>query len=87
MLGTNFTPRTITQQGVLEERKKLTELYSAALLSSHKNQAIKRIAICLPFWNVGKDTIFMPEITLLSKHWTVSPLCVSGRRYMVHMRP
>ncbi|MBP6921394.1 hypothetical protein KBB89_02510 [Candidatus Gracilibacteria bacterium] len=87
MLGRNFTSSTITQQDAFQERKILTELYVGFLSSSYKNNHIKNMVFCLPFWNIGKETLFMPEMPLLSKEWSVDSLCLKGKRYLIHMRP
>ena len=75
MLGTNFTTANITPERALQERKKLTTLYGEYLSSAYDNESVKRMVFCLPFWNVGKDTIFMPEISQLSKEWQVDQIC------------
>ncbi len=87
MLGRNFTTNTITQQAAFQERKDLTDLYSGFLNSSYKNRHIKNMVFCLPFWNIWKETLFMPEISSLSRDWSVDNLCIRGKRYLSHMRP
>lgn len=87
MLGRNFTTSTITQQAAFQERKELTELYSGFLGSSYQNTGIKNMVFCLPFWNIWKETLFMPEISSLSRDWSVDNLCMKGKRYISHMRP
>jgi tRNA G10 N-methylase Trm11 len=87
MLGRNFTTSTITQQAAFQERKDLTELYSGFLSASYKNRHIKNMVFCLPFWNIWTETLFMPEISSLSRDWSVDNLCMRGKRYITHMRP
>ncbi len=87
MLGRNFTPATLTQQAALQERKKLTQLYQGFLDSGYKNKHIECMVFCLPFWNAGRDTVFMPEVSQLSKDWAVDNLCISRKRYITHSRP
>jgi hypothetical protein len=87
MLGRNFTPATLTQQAALQERKKLTQLYQGFLDSGYKNKNIECMVFCLPFWNAGRDVVFMPEVPQLSKDWTVDNLCISRKRYISHSRP
>lgn len=77
MLGRNFTQATLTQQAALQERKKLTQLYQSFLDSGYKNTDIKSMVFCLPFWNIGRETVYMPEISQLSKEWHIDPLCLS----------
>jgi tRNA G10 N-methylase Trm11 len=87
MLGRNFTTSTITQQTAFQERKFLTELYSGFLSSSYQNTHIKNMVFCLPFWNIWTETLFMPEISLLSRDWSVDNICILGKRYLYHLRP
>ncbi|MBP7773621.1 hypothetical protein KA071_00865 [Candidatus Gracilibacteria bacterium] len=87
MLGRNFTPATLTQQAALQERKKLTQLYQDFLDSGYKNINIECMVFCLPFWNAGRDIVFMPEVSQLSKDWGVDNLCISRKRYISHSRP
>lgn len=87
MLGKNFTPQTITQQLAFQERKALTELYTGFLSSAYKNKNIKNMCFCLPFWNIGNETLYMPEIGALSRDWNIENLCIKGKRYLFHMRP
>jgi tRNA G10 N-methylase Trm11 len=87
MLGTNFTTTNITPERAIQERKKLIILYENYLSSAYANDSIKRMVFCLPFWNVGKDTIFMPEISQLSKQWQVDEICRFWKRYISHTRP
>lgn len=87
MLGQNFTQTTLTQQAAIQERKKLTQLYSEFLDAGYKNQNIGRMVFCLPFWNVWRETVYMPDMAQLSKYWSVDPLCLSKKRYISHSRP
>lgn len=87
MLGRNFTQATLTQQAALQERKKLTELYQGFLKSGYENKDIESMVFCLPFWNAGRDTVYMPEVSQLSKDWFVDSLCLSKKRYISHSRP
>jgi len=87
MLGRNFTPATLTQQAALQERKKLTQLYQDFLDSGYKNINIECMVFCLPFWNAGRDIVFMPEVSQLSKDWEIDNLCISKKRYISHSRP
>jgi tRNA G10 N-methylase Trm11 len=87
MLGKNFTSHTITQQLAFKERKELIDLYSWFLSSAYNNKNIKSLCCCLPFWNIGNETLYMPEISALSRDWTVATLCIRGKRYLSHMRP
>ena len=87
MLGRNFTSATLTQQGALQERKNLTLLYTDFLKSAYQNNHIQRMSFCLPFWNIGKETLFMPDMHTLSREWSLDTLCLSGKRYLTHIRP
>jgi tRNA G10 N-methylase Trm11 len=87
MLGTNFTSTSITHSWILQERAKLTGLYENFLLSACDNKDIKRIAFCLPFWRIGSEIIFMPEINKLCKNWRIDPICHNWKRYLSHERP
>lgn len=87
MLGKNFTTHTITQQLAFKERKELTDLYSWFLSSAYKNKDIKSLCFCLPFWNIGNETLYMPEISAFSRDWVVDGLCIKWKRYLSHMRP
>jgi len=87
MLGTNFTAHTLTQSHAYQERKKLTELYTDFLDSAYNNKNIDRIAFCLPFWNINKEVLYMPEVSSMNKKWSIDPLSLNGKRYLTHMRP
>ncbi len=87
MLGKNFTSQTITQKSALEERWKLQELYKKFLSSAYQNENISHIALCLPFWNIGKDAIYLPALQELQKGWRVDLLSQNKNRYLIHMRP
>lgn len=87
MLGKNFSSTTINHASVLQERRHLTELYRHFFESSFKNKNIQKIVCCMPFWNIGKETIYMPLFEDFSVPWKVDPLCRSGKRYLIHMRP
>lgn len=87
MLGKNFTSHTITQQLAFKERKELIELYTWFLNSAYKNKNIKSMCFCLPFWNIGNETLYMPEIPAISRDWTVQDLCIRWKRYLSHVRP
>ena len=87
MLGKNFSSGTINHSAVLQERKQLTELYHHFFQSSYSNKNIDSIACCFPFWNIGKESIYMPLFDDFSTQWKVSSLCRSSKRYMSHMRP
>jgi len=87
MLGKNFTSTNITHEWILAERKHLTELYQAFLDSAYKNTHIKKMVFCLPFWNIGRETIYMPDMTQLSKAWWIDALSRSSKRYLFHLRP
>lgn len=87
MLGKNFSSHTINHSAALEERKELTQLYGNFFRSAYKNDHIETLVCCLPFWNIGKEAIYMPLFEDFSTSWKVSPLCRSGKRYIYHMRP
>lgn len=87
MLGKNFTQSTLTREAALQERKKITQLYQGFLDAGYQNSDVKKMVFCLPFWNIWKEIIYMPEIHQLSQSWKVDPLCVSGKRYLIHARP
>lgn len=87
MLGKNFSSGTIDHTAVLQERKQLTELYSNFFKSAYENSQIEALVCCLPFWNIGRETIYMPLFDDFSTKWKLSPLCRSGKRYIQHMRP
>lgn len=87
MLGKNFTASNISQQSAILERKILTNLYAEFLKSAYMNPHIVYISLCLPFWNIWKETLYMPDMNSLSPEWHVDDLCRSGKRYLSHMRP
>ncbi len=87
MLGKNFSLSTINHSAVLQERKQLTELYGNFFRSSYENKKIRSLVCCMPFWNVGKEVIYMPLFEDFSTAWKVSHLCRSSKRYVHHMRP
>ncbi len=87
MLGKNFTSATINTNTAIQERTVLTSLYRDFLTSAYKNTQVKSIACCLPYWNIGTDAVFMPDIAQLTGDWTLDPICMSGKRYMRHARP
>jgi hypothetical protein len=87
MLGKNFTPSTLNHKSALEERKQLSLLYADFLNSSSKNNHIGSLVFCLPFWNVGKEVVFMPDISEMTSSWSINPLCKAKKRYIQHMRP
>ena len=87
MLGRNFRSDTISHGAILQERKNLTDLYHGFLISAGRNSKVEKIVCCLPFWNIGWERIYMPEIELLTTAWTVDPLSRAGKRYLEHMRP
>lgn len=87
MLWKNFTSTTISIPGVLQERKELASLYGDFLSSAHKNMKIQSMVFCLPYWNIGREIVFMPDIWQLCSEWKIDPLCLSGKRYLRHIRP
>lgn len=87
MLGRNFTTSTITRQSAFQERTTLTSLYSSFLDSAYQNKNIERVVFCLPFWNIWTETLFMPDMSGLSKKWSIDRQCLQGKRYLTHMRP
>ena len=87
MLGRHFSPNTLSQSSALQERTKLIPLYQGFLKSAYQNPDIERIVFCLPFWNIGRETLFMPDIASLSSDWSIDRVCISGKRYLTHIRP
>jgi hypothetical protein len=87
MLGKNFTPWTLNHKNALEERKQLSLLYADFLNSSSKNNQIQSLVFCLPFWNVGREIVFMPEVWEMTSFWSINSLCKAKKRYIQHMRP
>jgi len=87
MLGKNFTSATLNHSLALQERTHLIALYSDFLNSAWDNVHIDTIVFCLPFWNVGKDIFFMPEIQELNSNWFVNPLSKKKKRFLQHIRP
>lgn len=87
MLGKNFTSWTLNHKNALDERKQLSLLYTDFLNSSAKNNHIRSLVFCLPFWNIGRETVFMPEIPEMTRAWSINPLCKGKKRYIQHMRP
>lgn len=87
MLGRHYSPNTLSQSWALQERTKLTALYQGFLKSAYQNPDIERIAFCLPFWNIGRDILFMPDVANLSPDWSIDKICLSGKRYLTHLRP
>ncbi len=87
MLGKNFTTSTITHTEVMKERTILTTLYSNFFQSALNNPRIQSIVCCLPFWNSGKDTFFMPQVSEMATWWSVNPLCRDKKRFLQHIRP
>ncbi len=62
MLGKNFSSATVNHTAVLQERKQLTELYGNFFQSSYENKQVKVLVCCMPFWNIGKETVYMPLV-------------------------
>ena len=87
MLGKNFTTSTITHAQVLQERRDLAALYSDFFHSSWQNPAIQTLVFCLPFWNIGRETVFMPEISDMTSAWSLDTICKSKKRFLQHIRP
>lgn len=87
MLGKNFTSTTLTIPAALQERKELSNLYSDFLSSAYKNPHIQSMVFCLPYWNIGREIVFMPDVSQLCPLWKIDPLCLSGKRYLRHIRP
>ncbi len=87
MLWKNFTSANLTLPAALEERKELTILYRDFLTSAHKNIHIQSMTFCLPYWNVGREIVFMPDVLQLCPLWKIDSLCLSGKRYLRHVRP
>ncbi len=65
----------------------MSQLYADFLASAWKNTHVDKIVFCLPYWNIGSEMIFMPQIHELNQHWKIDPLCVSGKRFLRHSRP
>jgi len=87
MLGKNFISTTLTVPAALQERKELSSLYGDFLSSAYKNTQIQSMVFCLPYWNIGREIVFMPDISQLCPLWKIDPLCLSGKRYLRHIRP
>lgn len=87
MLGKNFTPATLTHTSALQERSLLSGLYREFFNSSYKNKEVETVACCLPFWNIWRETLFMPDAGDLASGWSLDPICVTGKRYLAHVRP
>lgn len=87
MLWHNFTPWTLTYALATRERDLLQELYTSFFASAYKNTMIENIVICLPVWNIWRERIYMPSHTTLAPGWKIDPLCLSGKRYVMHARP
>jgi tRNA G10 N-methylase Trm11 len=87
MLGHNFTPGTLTHTSAIKERSLLESLYREFFASAFRNTSIESIVCCLPVWNIGRESIYMPTHTVLAPDWKLDPLCQSQRRYLLHARP
>jgi hypothetical protein len=62
-------------------------LYTDFLASSWKNKSIQSVVFCLPFWNMGKETIFMPDISEIEGKWSLDNICKCKKRFLQHKRP
>lgn len=71
----------------MEERKKLAVLYGDFLSSAYKSTHIQSMVFCLPYWNIGREIVFMPDISQLCPLWKIDPICFYGKRYLRHIRP
>lgn len=45
------------------------------------------MVFCLPYWNIAQEIVFMPDVIQLCPLWKIDPLCLSGKRYLRHIRP
>jgi tRNA G10 N-methylase Trm11 len=87
MLGKNFSLETIHYGAVLQERKKLIELYRNFFQSSYCNNDVITLVCCMPFWNIGKESLYMPFFEDFWTQWKIDPICRLWKRYFSHMRP
>ncbi len=87
MLGRHFSPNTLSQSWAVQERAKLIPLYQGFLKSAYQNPHIQRMVFCLPFWNIGRESLFMPDVWVLSPDWSLDRVCLKGKRYLTHLRP
>ncbi len=87
MLGHNFTPWTLTHASAIKERSLLESLYREFFASAFRNPTIESVVCCLPVWNIGRESIYMPTHSVLAPDWKIDSTCQSWRRYLLHARP
>ncbi len=75
MLGHNFTPGTLTHASAIKERSLLETLYREFFASASRNSTVQSIVCCLPVWNIGRESIYMPTHSTLAPDWNIDPLC------------
>lgn len=77
MLGHNFTPGTLTHASAIKERSLLETLYREFFASAFRNPALQSVVCCLPVWNIGRESIFMPTHSVLAPDWKLDTICQS----------